>query len=59
MRYFKVGKERWVRCFLSEHDAHACTQTAAFGIYPEPRASTLANKLAIMERRRLGFFADR
>jgi hypothetical protein len=57
MRYYQASKESWVRCFLKEHDARACTETAAFGIYPDPRAAGLLDKLAIMERRRLGFFA--
>lgn len=57
--YYQAGKARWVRCFLSEHDVHACTETAAFGIYPDPRAPDLLDKLTIMERRLLGFFAGR
>ncbi len=50
------AKRLWVASYLETHDLNAANQAADFGIYPDPAAPQIAEKLRWLEQRHLSFF---
>ena len=51
-------KQRWRECYRSTHDIEACDTVAGRGIYPDPPATRLQEKLDWLEERRLSLFQE-